>query len=149
MATQMMEYGIKCNKEDEKQIVKNINSFLQKEYNYKKLYKRKDDSEYEFKYEYIYCQFIHEKPLWYFDLNPNEDINGKWKFDNKEIQWVLFTAKNDVEEYSKKDHGTVDLFFKKLIDAIGFETFLLHKYKIDEERIGNIIYDDDGKEINN
>jgi hypothetical protein len=44
-------------------------------------------------YEHIYCQFIHEKPLWYFDLCPNEDIDGKRKFENKEPQWILFINK--------------------------------------------------------
>jgi hypothetical protein len=147
MAMQMMEYGIKCNKDDEKQIVKNINNFLQKEYNYRKMYKRKDESISKFNYGDYYCQFIKEKPLWYFDIFPNEDLDGKWKFDNKEIQWVLFLSKNDVEEYTQKNHEEVDLFFKKLMDAIGFKIILLHDYKHDEERIGNIEYDDDGNEI--
>jgi hypothetical protein len=149
MANEMTEYGIKCTKENENQIVKNINNFLQKEYNYRKMYKRKDDSISKFNYEYLYCQFINEKPKWYFDLYPNEDINGEMKFENKEIQWVLFINKINVEEYTKKHHEEVDLFFKKLMDAIFFEIIILHKYAKDEERIGNIIYDDDGNEINN
>jgi hypothetical protein len=90
-----MEYGIKCNKDDEKQIVININKFLQKEYNYRKMYKWKDDSISKFKYEYYYCQFMKQSPQWFFDLYPNEDLNGKLKFENKEVQWVLFTAKNN------------------------------------------------------
>ena len=137
MATQMMEYGIKCQKEDEKQIVKNINSFLKKEYNYRKIYKWKETAISKFKYEYKYYQFIKEQPQWMFELLPNEDLNGKWKFDNKEVQWVLFTGKKDVEKYTEKDHEAVDLFFKKLMGAIGFEVILLYKYKPDEERIGN------------
>jgi hypothetical protein len=145
-----MEYGIKCNKEDEKQIVKNINNFLRKEYNYRKMYKWEDDAITKFKYEYYYCQFTKTNPHWLFDLNPNEDLNGKRKFENKEVQWVLFTTKNKVEEYTKKQHEEIDLFFKKLLEAVGFEIILLHKYKKDEiERIGNIIYDEDGNEIEN
>jgi hypothetical protein len=80
-------------------------------------------------------------------LCPNEDLDGKWKFDNKEIRWVLFTIKNDVEAYTKAQHEDVDLFFKKLRDAIGFETILLHEYEDGEERIGNILYDSEGNEI--
>jgi hypothetical protein len=79
MANAMMEYGIKCNKNDENQIVQNINDFLEKEYKYKKMYKKNDDSDSEFNYEYYYFQFTKEKPLWYFDLYPNEDIGGKFK----------------------------------------------------------------------
>ena len=37
------EYGIICGKEDEKELVKRINTFLTKEYNYRKMYKWKDD----------------------------------------------------------------------------------------------------------
>jgi hypothetical protein len=73
MANEMTEYGIKCTQENEKQIIKNINTFLQKEYNYRKMYKRKDDSISKFNYEHYYCQFIKEEPKWYFDLYPNED----------------------------------------------------------------------------
>jgi hypothetical protein len=137
MANIMIEYGIKCSKEDEKQIVKNVNNFLQKEYNYRKLYKRNDDSESEFKYEYYYCQFTKEKPLWYFDICPNEDTEGKLKFKNKEAQWILFINKIDFEEYTKKENEEINLFFNKLIKAIGFETIILHRYNKDEERIGN------------
>ncbi|MDR2151710.1 MAG: hypothetical protein LBO72_02710 [Helicobacteraceae bacterium] len=141
MATQTieydMEYGIKSKKEDEKQIVKNINNFLKNEYNYRKMYKWKDTSISKFNYGDYYCQFIKEKPRWYFDLTMNEDLDGKWKFDNREAQWILYTRKNYVEEYTQKDHEDVDLFFKKLVEAIGFEAVLLHKYKLGEERIGN------------
>jgi len=139
------EYGIKCKRDDEKQIVKNINAFLQKQYNYRKMYKWEDKAIKKFEYEYSYCQFIKEAPKWLFDLTPNEDKNGNWKFENREVQWVLFTAKNDTENYTDEQHKEVDLFFKKLLDATGFETLTLHKYKKDEtERIGNIVYDEEG-----
>jgi hypothetical protein len=113
------------------------------------MYKRKDDSISKFNYEYLYCQFIKGEPGWYFDLYPNEDINGKMKFENKETQWILFISKENVEGYTKKHHEEVDMFFKKLMAAIGFEVIVLHKYTKNEERIGNIIYDDNGNEINN
>lgn len=142
----LFEYGIKCAKEDEEQVVKNINNFLQKEYNYKKLYKKKDDSINGFTYEYNYWQLMKEEPKWYFDLSPNEDINGKWKFNNKDTQWILFINKIDFEKYTKRQQDEVDLFFKKLMSAIGFEIVLLHEYEKNEERIGNIIYDEDGNE---
>jgi hypothetical protein len=126
----MSEYGIKCSKEDEKRIVKNINNFLQKERNYRKIYKHKDDSISKFNYDYCYCQFVLKKnPRWYFDLHPNEDLDGKRKFDNKEVEWILYLSKNYIEGYSKKEHKSVDLFFKKLMEAIDFEIILLYKYK--------------------
>ena len=132
-----VEYGIKCQKEDEKQIVKNINSFLQKEYGYIKMYQKKDDSISKFNYEYIYWQIMKEKPRWFFDLCLNEDTDGKWKFENKETQWVLYINKTEIEENSSTDNEELESFFGKLLNAIGFETILLHDYKENEERIGN------------
>jgi len=132
-----IEYGIKCQKENEKQIVKNINNFLQKEYEYRKMYKRNDESISKFNYEYYYCQFIKEKPLWYFDLYPNEDLDGKCKFENKETQWILFINKIDIKENTSKQNEALELFFQKLLNGIGFETILLYEYKENEERIGN------------
>lgn len=141
------ELGIKCAKDDEKKIVKNINNFLQKEYKYNKMYKWKVDAISKFNYDYCYCQFMKQNPRWHFDLHPNEDLDGKWKFDNKEVNWVLCLGKTYVEKYTKKQHVDVNLFFKKLIEAIGFETILLHEYKENEERIGSIKYDEEGNEI--
>lgn len=71
------------------------------------------------------------------------DLNGKWKFENKEAKWILFINKVHVERYTQKNHEEVDLFFEKLISSLGFETILLHTYKENEERIGNILDDEE------
>lgn len=132
-----IEYGIKCQKDDEKQIVKNINSFLQKEYGYRKMYQKKNDSISKFNYEYNYWQIMKEKPRWFFDLCLNEDTNGKWKFENKEIQWVLYINKIGIEKNTSKEREDLELFFQKLLSTIGFEAIVLYDYKENEERIGN------------
>lgn len=138
------EYGIICKKQDEKELVKRINQFLQNDYGYRKLYKSNDDSISAFNYDYYYFQFIKENPRWYFDLYPNEDLDEKLKFDNQEAQWVLYIDKKDVNENTGKQNQEVNLFFDKLIDAIGYETVILHKYKDDkEERIGNDFDEDE------
>ena len=140
----MFEYGIYSKKEDEKQVVKDINNFLEKEYNYKKMYKWNDTSISLLNYEYYYCQFINnQKPQWHFDLYPNEDLDGKWKFDNKNIGWVLFFKKTFEEQYNENDHENIDLFLEKLLESISFETILLYKYKTGEERVGNPISDEE------
>jgi len=132
----MFEYGIFCNIADEKKIVRNINNFLHNS-GYRKMYKRKHDSISKLKYDYYYCQFMKQEPRWYFDLYLNEDLNGNYKFKNNFTKWVLYTSKTYVENYTENQHAEVDLFFKKLVAAIGFETVLLHEYKDGEERIGN------------
>ncbi|WP_316807401.1 hypothetical protein [Pedobacter agri] len=133
------EYGIFCQREDEKDLVKRINNFLKNEYGYRKMYKRDEDAISTFNYDYYYFQFIRETPKWYFDLYPNEDLDGKLKFDNQDTKWILYTGKLDVNKNSDKQNEEVNLFFEKLIQAIGYETQTLHEYKDDfEERIGNI-----------
>jgi hypothetical protein len=74
-------------------------------------------------------------------------LNGKWKFSNKEAQWILFVSKINVKNPTKKEREEVDLFFKKLLEAIGFETVLLYTYKENEERLGNIQFDAEWNEI--
>lgn len=137
-----VEYGIICNRADEKKIVKNLNIYLQNEYSYRKMYKWKYTANSKLKYEYGYCQFMKQCPRWHFDLYPNEDLNGKWKYENKSFQFILFTIKHSVENYTAEQRDFVDLFFKKLIEAIGFETVLLHEYKEGEERAGNYTHEE-------
>ena len=138
------EYGIICQREDEKELVKRINKFLKNEYEYRKMYKTNDDSISAFNYEYYYCQFIKEKPEWYFDLYPNEDLDNKLKFDNQDAQWILYVGKLDVNENTEKQNEEVNLFFEKLIEAIGYKVLVLHEYKDDyEERIGNDFDEDE------
>ena len=132
-----VEYGIICQREDEKELVKRINKFLKNEYEYRKMYQRKDNSISALNYEYYYCQFIKEKPRWYFDLYPNEDLDGKLKFDNKDTQWILWINKEDVDNNTEEENEEVNVFFEKLIKAIGYEVIVLHEYKDGEERIGN------------
>lgn len=139
-----VEYGIICQREDEKELVKRINKFLEKEYEYKKMYRRNDDSESSFNYEYYYFQFIKEKPEWYFDLYPNEDSDSKLKFNNQDTQWILYAGKLNVSENTERQNEEVNLFFEKLIEAIGYKVIILHEYKDDfEERIGNDFDEDE------
>ena len=139
-----VEYGIICQRENEKELVKRINKFLEKEYEYKKMYRRNDDSESSFNYEYYYFQFIKEKPEWYFDLYPNEDSDSKLKFNNQDTQWILYAGKLNVSENTERQNEEVNLFFEKLIEAIGYKVIILHEYKDDfEERIGNDFDEDE------
>jgi hypothetical protein len=135
----MTEYGIRCAVDAEARLVKNVNDFLRRAYGYRKMSKQADDSISAFNYAYCYCQFTKDAPRWFFDLFPNEDLDGQRKFEDEAIGWVLFTAKNDVEEYTREHHAEVDVFFEELIAGIGFETAALHRYADGEERIGNLI----------
>jgi hypothetical protein len=134
-----IEYGIICKKNDEKELIKRINSFLKNEYAYRKTYKWKLNSpSSKFQYEYYYAQFIKQPPRWYFDLKPNTDMNGKRKFENSDAEWILWINKQNVDEYTKEQNADVDVFFEKLINSIQYPIEVLHEYKDGEERIGNM-----------
>ena len=133
------ENGIICGKEDEKELVKRINAFLTKECNYRKMYKWKDDVFKKYNYDYYYCQYIRidsEQPKWSFDLRLNEDMDGKRRFKNKDVNWILFINKLDVDKNTEKQNEEVNIFFEKLLKVIQFSTIVLYEYKDMEERIG-------------
>lgn len=58
-----VEYGIICQRKNEKEIVKRINDFLEKEYKYEKMKKINEENFSELKDKYYYRQFTEEKPL--------------------------------------------------------------------------------------
>jgi hypothetical protein len=136
------EYGIICQRKNEKEIVKRINDFLEKECKYEKMEKINEENFSELKDKYYYRQFTEEKPLWYFELYSSAGFVNKIKFDNKNIEWLLYVLKRSVDNNTEKENEQVYLFFEKLMKAIGYKIVFLHEYKNDsEERIGNVISD--------
>ena len=134
-----VEYGIVCQRKNEKEIVKKINDFLEKEYQYGKMEKRNEEAISEAKPKHYYSQLTKENPLWYFELYPNKGLANKIKLYNKKIEWILYVNKQSVDNNKEKENEQVNVFFEKLIKIIGYETVVLHEYKNDnEDRIGNI-----------
>jgi len=135
----MLEYGIQCSPEDEKKLVKNINAFLDKEYGYRKIYKWDHKSLLEarlpFVYSHYYCQFMKQPPVWYFELYPNTDLEGKTKFKgHPDCGWILFVNKRNEDNTEKRRQKVMD-FFNHFIANLGYETTLLHQYKDKEDRL--------------
>ena len=134
-----VEYGIVCQRKNEKEIVKKINDFLEKEHKYEKMEKRNEEAILESNNKYYYCQITKEKPLWYFELYPNKGLGNKIKLENKNIEWILYVNKQSVNNNTEKENEQINVFFAKLMEAIGYETVILHEYKNDsEERIENV-----------
>jgi hypothetical protein len=134
-----VEYGIVCQRNKEKEIIKKINDFLERECEYEKMEKVNEPAFSGFDYRHYYCLLTKEKPLWYFELYANADLANKIKFDNKGIEWILYVNKQSIDNNSEKENEQVNMFFEKLMEAIGYEIVVLHEYKNNnEERIGNI-----------
>ena len=134
-----VEYGIVCQWKNEKEIVKKINDFLGKEYQYENLVKRNEETFSEINDKYYYCQLSKDKPLWYFELYSNKGLANRIKLNDKKIEWILYVNKQSVDNNTEKENEQVNMFFEKLMKVIGSETVVLHEYKNDsDERIENI-----------
>ena len=133
-----LEYGIICNKSDEKQLVKNINHFLDSAYEYRKMSKVTNKSMLQarlpFVFTHFYNQFLKTGVRWYFELYPNSDEDGKLKFpEHPDAAWLIWVNKmsyNTDEEKSENDR-----FFEELLQGTGFEWKLLYTYQEKEERL--------------
>ena len=133
-----LEYGIICNKSDEKQLVKNINHFLDSAYEYRKMSKVTNKSMLQarlpFVFTHFYSQFLKIGVRWYFELYPNSDEDGKLKFpEHPDAAWLIWVNKmsyNTDEEKSENDR-----FFEELLQGTGFEWKLLYTYQEKEERL--------------
>ena len=136
------EYGIHCQPNDEKLLVKNVNSFLAA-HDYRKMYKsiprglrNPEKPDKEPRYSHYYSQFLKEHPRWYFDLYPNVDLDGKARFpEHLEAGWTLYASKNFPELNSETDNASLDKFFSALVAGTGFTTTLLHSYEQGENRL--------------
>ncbi|MBJ7575496.1 hypothetical protein [Luteimonas sp. MC1828] len=135
------EYGIICNSQDEKLLVKNVNSFLAS-VGYRKVYKsvprgirNPASAEPEPRYSHYYSQFLKAHPRWYFDLYPNVDLDDRARFPaNLDCGWTLYVNKVMAENNSASDDQALETFFADLAHGTGFETVVLHTYGPDESR---------------
>jgi hypothetical protein len=133
-----LEYGIICQADNEKQLVKNINSFLEKKYGYRKMSKTNNKSMLEarlpFVYSHFYNQFLKQGVRWYFELYPNADLEGKRKFpEHPETGWLIWV--NKMSYNTDQDKSELDCFFEELLTGTGFEYKLLYNYNEGEERL--------------
>lgn len=137
-----VEYGLICDRSDEKDIVKNVNAYLA-EKGYRKLYKWKDkggiknidDPSSDPKLEYTYGQFIKESPKWYFDILPNKGLRSIYRFaEQKDCAWTLFFSKTNPESCTESDNIYLDNFLKDLLTGTGYKSKLLYKYSGDGYR---------------
>ena len=137
-----VEYGLRCSKDDEKKIVKNVNAYLASK-DYRKMYKWKDkggtrnidDPASDPKLEYTYVQFIKESPRWYFDILPNVDLRGIHRFsEHPDCAWTLYFSKTNPETNSESDNTYLDNFLDELLVGTGCESIILHQYMDNDYR---------------
>lgn len=130
--------GIVCTAADEKKVVKAINTFLEKEHGFRKMKKNTNASMLEarlpHRMTHFYMQFLKQAPRWFFELYPNEDLDGNLKFaEFPECSWIVFI--NKMEYSDAETMGKIDRFFDAMMAAVEFETKVVKDYKRGEERL--------------
>ncbi|MDM5188796.1 hypothetical protein QUF99_16175 [Bacillus sp. DX4.1] len=128
----MFEYGIVSSEKDEKLMIKNVENFLSSMN--RTLSKNKNKSVLEARfpniYKYIYFNLNKEKRV-YLEIHPNNDLEGKYKFESKNINWIIFFNKLDLVTGEEKQEE----YIKDILDATKFEYVLLKEYAENEERL--------------
>lgn len=136
-----VEYGLICDHDVERKLVRNVNAFL-KSKDYRKMYKwpndgirNIDDPGNDPKLAHIHVQFLKTPPKWYFDLNPNVDLRGIARFpDHLDCGWTLYFSKTHHELNSEEENAQLDQFVKELLIGSGYEHVLLFTYGKDDYR---------------
>jgi len=126
-----MEFGIVSSEKDEKVIVKNINDYLASLD--RTLSKAKNKSMLEARLPYIYKHYywnLNKAERVYFEIYPNKDLEGKYKFETKKnLNWIIFFNKLDLVTGDENQEG----YIKDILDATNFEFQLLKESLEDEE----------------
>lgn len=136
------EYGIICGVSDEKELIKNINAFMV-ELGFRKIYKKApsgvrdpDNPGQEPQYAHYYWQMLKQDPGWYFDLYPNQDLNGKYRIaDAPDVGWTLYLSFTKDDANTQEQKQELDRFAESLIKKLGFSSRLLHAYQSGENRL--------------
>jgi len=131
-----VEYGLRCSRDTEKNIVKSVNAYLRTK-DYRKMYKWKDkggiknidDPSSDPQLEYSYVQFIKESPRWYLDISPNVDLRGIHRFPkHPDCAWTLYFSMINPESNSESDTVYLNNFLSELLVGTGCDNILLHQY---------------------
>lgn len=131
-----IEYGIVSKAADEKMLTAKIKSFF--EPLNRVMVKTKSKGLLEARLPYVYKHFywnLNKEIQVYVELYPNVDEEGKRKFDNLEVGWVLFANMKDVHPPYQVPFEEQQHYVKELLEAGGFPYITLHEYADDEERL--------------
>ena len=112
-------YGFLSVKKDEKNIVTNINSYLEELSRVMSKLKTASilEARLPFQYKYIYFNLNKERGT-FFEVFPNEDITGKFFFPDKpELAWLLKVIINKNHPMYKQTE--TEGFIQKVLDRSG------------------------------
>jgi hypothetical protein len=119
-------YGFKCSKRDEKVLLKRVNDFLAT--HNRTTTKAKNQSMLgayaPFALKHFYWNLNKEMGTW-FDIYPNEDLNGKYFFqDYRQCGWLMH-LRFDEHRHANIVKATAEAFVAALLAAIQFEHIII------------------------
>lgn len=122
-------YGIECRSEQEKELIRNLNSYLI--YHGRKLTKESDPdilmARKPYLYNHIYWNSNRETATW-IEIFPNKDNKGNYyNSDYKECGWIIYTKIDEMNpSYNRNE---TECFIKKLLIASGFKYKTIKKFQ--------------------
>ena len=134
--TRSIEYGLISTATNEKALTAKMKSFF--EPLNRVMVKTKSKGLLEARLPYVYKHFywnLNKEIQVYVELYPNVDEEGKRKFDNPEIGWVLFVNMKNVHPPYQVPLEEQQRYVKELLEAGGFPYLALREYAEDEERL--------------
>ncbi|MNC21892.1 hypothetical protein D3C75_698800 [compost metagenome] len=132
----MVEYGFLCNNKDEKVLMNALYGYLEplKRTFSKTKNKGLLDARFPYVYKYYYWNLNKEKQV-YIEVYPNKDLEGKCKFSNADVGWILFA---NLIDQTPPYHVTIEeqeKYLQDFLSASNFEYVKLYEYSNGEERL--------------
>ncbi|WP_244563054.1 hypothetical protein [Paenibacillus uliginis] len=136
MMNKMIEYGFLCTSKDEKALMNALYKFLEP---LNRTFSKSNNkgmlnARLPFIYKYFYWNLNKEKQV-YVEIYPNTDLEGKCKFPNENVGWVLFANLKDVAPPYHVPIEEQEKYLNDLLSSSNFDFVKLYEYSDDEERI--------------
>ncbi|WP_166243136.1 hypothetical protein [Paenibacillus turpanensis] len=132
----MVEYGFLCSGKDEKMLINELTRFF--EYMNRTISKVKNKSLLESKLPYVYKHYywnLNKDKQVYIEVYPNQDVEGKCKFSNHDVGWVLFANVKDESEPYHVPFDEQEKYLQDLLSSTNLPYITLYEYKNGEERL--------------
>ncbi|OWR29860.1 hypothetical protein CDO73_12295 [Saccharibacillus sp. O23] len=131
-----IEYGIVSAPSEEKPLAANLKAFFAPLN--RVMVKTKSKGLLNARLPYVYSHYywnLNKEMQVYVELYPNTDNEGKRKFANPDVGWILFANMREVPPPHGVPIEEQEQYVQELLAASGFPYVVLHEYRDGEERL--------------
>lgn len=132
----MVEYGLICESKEEKQLMAALQHFM--EPMNRTFAKTKNKGLLEARLPYVYKHYywnLNKEKQVYIEIYPNKDAEGKCKFSDGRIGWILFANCKDLAPPYDVPLDEQEKYIQDILTQTGLEYVTLYEYKEGEERL--------------